>query len=583
MSNRPPRGSALFLDAATLILATCLAHLPLLMGVIAQATDHFIHYRWASTFADSLAAGVLSPSWEAVSRGGLGDPVFVYYVPLYYYLVALLDRVTGDIWLAMRMLLIGMSLLSGLGVLVFSRRCGLGFWTARALAGLAVLAPMPVAVGELLNSYPWTVASGLLVFVVMALVRVLGAEGMPRARDLALLAALCGALSWLHSLTTLTFAFVLFFACAADWALHRLRWRLGLAYLACGGALLLGMLLSAANFWPAVSAFDLVTPTAFLKTVNVAWDNSFALPVLTPVYRSAVSYITPLGIGMVLAALAALAWRLRPLGRAERLLLWAAAIGFFLSIEPSYPVWAVFKPLQYVQRPFRFLTPTVACLVVLAPLLLARWSRQGRPVAAALRGFGSAPAALLMLGAWALTDVALHARLMQQALHDPQTYFAAPTPAVRAEFYETPEHLLRGAGDGWKAFLEAGGWPAYCAEAGAECRAEPVSPEHPVWTVTLSAPQRFRLPMIAFPAWQLQVDGESVALNWAEGVGLVELDLPAGTSRIEAVWAPLPQQSAGRIMSLAALAILALLVIAPGVIALRSRKAALPSGSTPTA
>lgn len=86
---------------------------PLVLNQLIPQGDYVIHLRWATQFAGGLADGVAYPRWAFASHSGLGDPTFVYYQPLFYYVVSAVKFFTVDIDRAVRVsILIGNILLA---------------------------------------------------------------------------------------------------------------------------------------------------------------------------------------------------------------------------------------------------------------------------------------------------------------------------------------------------------------------------------------------------------------------------------------------------------------------------------------
>ncbi len=61
---------------------------PLLFGKLVPQVDHITHLRWSHKFYLALTEGWLTPRWAFASHYGLGDPTFLYYPPLLYYVAA---------------------------------------------------------------------------------------------------------------------------------------------------------------------------------------------------------------------------------------------------------------------------------------------------------------------------------------------------------------------------------------------------------------------------------------------------------------------------------------------------------------
>jgi uncharacterized membrane protein len=77
--------------AAILLLCAVLLWLQPLVGLrLPHQNDLLIHLQWSDQFLAALREGWLLPRWAAASHEGLGDPTFMYYQPLFYYVTSAL-------------------------------------------------------------------------------------------------------------------------------------------------------------------------------------------------------------------------------------------------------------------------------------------------------------------------------------------------------------------------------------------------------------------------------------------------------------------------------------------------------------
>jgi hypothetical protein len=81
-----------------------------------------------------------------------------------------------------------------------------------------------------------------------------------------------------------------------------------------------------------------------------------------------------------------------------------------------------------------------------------------------------------------------------------------------------------------------------------------------VWEVSGARPAHLRLPLLAFPAWQLTIDGAAVPTASDPATGLISVGLPAGAHRVAATWKRLGVERAGLVIT--GLAVLALAILA---------------------
>jgi hypothetical protein len=86
--------------SAALALALVL-HFPHFGSHTGDPNFDFCTYHWAKEYAQRFAEGWLYPRWTFFARYGLGEPIFVFYSPLYYLLTALLTLTGLGTWNAM--------------------------------------------------------------------------------------------------------------------------------------------------------------------------------------------------------------------------------------------------------------------------------------------------------------------------------------------------------------------------------------------------------------------------------------------------------------------------------------------------
>jgi hypothetical protein len=534
--------SNLLRDLTWSLMAAVVCCGPLIFDFHMGATDHWIHYRWASQFVDTLSSGRLLPNWEANSRGGLGDPVFVYYPPLFYYGVAACTFLFGEVWLGTGAFLFILTTMLGYAGIRFAQSCGLSGWEARISGILFVMSPAALSVLGTINAYPWFMGYVLTSFLVMTAYRFFQKPvGLPQALQLA---ALVAALSLSHTLSTLTFLALfgtsLFLVLLV---LHRGPMPIvsfGFALL----AIMLGLGIAAFSLYPMLTTLDLVSPTGFLETAGRSWSNTFLLPVTTDNFKHSVTtipVIPTIGMVIVLSLRRALEGR----NRGELILILAAVTGFILATELSYPLWKSVEPLHYVQRPFRFFTVTSISITTLFVISIGAMAKQGITTAKWRRSTLTGVFTLCCL-----TLVILHGRTAVEILRYgfPETH-----EGLRAEFYVTPEHLPKGADDGWQDFLATGGWQAHCNREGLKCTVLLEGLESYNWHIETNEQANVLLPLMAYPAWSIHIDGLPAATTMEPANGLITVALGRGQHEITAEWQLLPEQRIGRWISLVAL------------------------------
>jgi hypothetical protein len=134
-----------------------------------------------------------------------------------------------------------------------------------------------------------------------------------------------------------------------------------------------------------------------------------------------------------------------------------------------------------------------------------------------------------------------------------------------APYAAQAEYRLATQGDHWKDYYRAGGLDAECAEKMLNCHTLEANSRYQAWSVSGSQPARLRLPLLAFPAWQVTVDGAATATTIDPATGLISVELPAGTHRVAAVWQRMEVERAGLAITVFAVLMLAVLAFRQGL------------------
>lgn len=139
------------------------------LKVIAQ-NDLLIHLRWTEQFYAALHEGRWLPRWAYASQNGLGDPTFMYYQPLFYYIDGVFRLLGCSAQYAL--VLTGMMPFVMLAVPLYrliSPHCGWR-WT---LAGTALIlcSPSFFYVPSSMGFYPFTLGIALSALLVIESVR----------------------------------------------------------------------------------------------------------------------------------------------------------------------------------------------------------------------------------------------------------------------------------------------------------------------------------------------------------------------------------------------------------------------------
>lgn len=562
-ASRPGKGRLNpWLAGALLLAFVLLLWAQSLLGLkLSRQVDILVHLRWSDQFLAALQEGWLLPRWAWASFGGLGDPTFSYYQPLFYYITSawsLLGFTAPQalLWGALTpFVMLGLILYAA----IFKHYDG-----KRALlaACFVVFCPVLFFLSAQMAAYPWTLSLPFSILFIRESTRDRGIDGPRPARVAILLALLC--LSHLLSalialLATGVGRLVLQPPARRNLARHA-GWLLGVA---------LGLALAAFFVYPAVSQLHLINPDGWTGGANFDWRRAFAFPTFTFMQYglrwAAIQWpFALLALGMCLLVLLArrgleptpgqlLARRFAIVGLA------ALALGS----ELAYPLYAALPPLQKLQFPYRFVfVAAILGSIALALHLLdggwARWNKLLRVAALALVAGYCAQTLLLQ---WQLFKAG-------EVLPQREQYMQG--------MFGQPEYLPAVRGRQWKEYVENGKLIGECQRLAIACTPARNDGTHG-FAATIETPRAVdvRLPIFAYPAWEVSVDGAHRPLAADPATGMTLVRLAPGKHEVALHWAGLPADTIGRTVSLAALAVV-LLMLAFG----RRRRVVTPQGAS---
>lgn len=503
--------------------------------------DMLIHLRWSDQFYSALQEGKWLPRWVPASFNGLGDPTFFYYQPLFYYISSVF-RVLGfeperAVMLAAAVPYV---LLAGIAYGAILKRHAHDWALAGAVLVLA--SPPLLFVTTHMGFLPWSLGIPLSVLVVMESLR-----AQPRPARLAVLLCLTSLSHLLSAEMALLCAgvsrLVLYVRPRPHYAVE-IRWCIGVA---------VGLALAAFFVYPAVTQMHLINPDGWTKGQTYHWKAAMLFPTFTRVLFGsrwlAFQWPIPLIVlGMALFVVVG-QWR-RPGPRSDAWRLAVSALAALaLGSELAYPLYALLRPMQTLQFPFRFL-PLAAILAGIAFVLHlceGGWRNAARPMRIV--------AMLLVLG-YAAQSLYVEWDVYRYGKHLPSR------DSYMAGRFGQPEYLLAVRGPHWDDYIKNGKLAGECARLQIRCD-EPAPHLTHAYAAVIDTPRAvtLRLPMFAFPAWGLSVDGAPQALRADPDTGLVLVDLAPGRHAVGLHWAGLPAERTGWVITLIALVALAALLL----------------------
>lgn len=524
-----------------------------------------LHYHITRNMVEGMRMGEWGLDWAGLLEGGRGSSLFTFYPPLFYWLTGIISRGGG-------VSILDSLKLATLLILVFNQ------WTVWRLAGfylarrgegqvsgwprlaaslLGVALPGLALVGINRGFLPQALGMGFLPLVIEGAGRILEGE-RGRAAQLSLVGGLCGVvLAHAISAYLTVVALGLLLVSQGGWR-ERIWWRrLGVV----AGLCLLSAGLTAFFWLPQVVEMGWVKMDLHIEKQDYHDYLLFAAAANDSPYRRAwqglneVAGLVTIGqSGLVLVA-GLLAWRRRSGAPVERSLIRfavaSAVFGFLISLPQLEIIWRVVPGLPFVQFPWRWqpVTGMMGGLLVVLAFRERRgsggwWRLVGGVVVSGLliaglfltiqlcRPYGGAETArqlAALTGSGAQWPSLAHAE--SRALQD----------GGSADFLRYTANLVYFR----PRTAETTIYPAVDQPGGLEIRSGAArvterrrTPEERHFLIEATTPLRARLVSYAYPHWRATRDGAPLPISIEAGSGLMEIELPAGSSEIRFDYRP---------------------------------------------
>jgi uncharacterized membrane protein len=529
---------------------------------LGNASGHDFGFHAASWLdaAGQWREGIAYPRWTEWANFGLGEPRFIFYPPLSWMLGAALSFLAP--WKAVPVVFIALvQVIAGLSAFALARRfLALG----AALFGAACYAANPYAllVIYMRSDFAELLACALLPLVVLAALQVVGLlENRKRSRPRAIAYfAVAYAGVWLSNAPAgvlASYSVALIFAWAAiTEGSSRPLWR-GVAGVALGLGLTSFYLLPAAyeqrwvNIAQAVS-LGLRPADNFLYTMgNDPEHNVFNW------IASTVAVVL-----MVMTGLAGIAAHRKAAKESEsvegerlwRVLLILSAAATLLMIRFTAVLWEQLPKLRFVQFPWRWMGILAVPYAYFLGAAVTRRRLGWIWGLAALAVTGGTSTFLVQHAWWDAEDIpALRAAIANDQgfdgtdEYDPlgDDHYSLPEKASRVEILPAEESE--------KTTPEA------------KVRMERWSAEEKELGVTSRVPVRLALRLLDYPGWRVEVNGNTVKPQHAEGTAQMILRLGPGAQRVTAKFVRTPDRTLGAVISVLGLLTLLALFNAGGL------------------
>ncbi len=543
-----------------LIVLTSMATLPFFVigedqkkgccgGAMPMTHDSWMHYNQMRSFDRGLASGRIYPRWDDETHDGYGAPTTSFYPPGAYYLTSAVYFLIRD-W---RWVWVGFYWLASFGsaaaIYLYARQ------TMSRGASIVAAAVYVFAPYHLINQYQRGAMAEFLSFVwaplsLLFAERLLG-ESSRRKQLLnaAGLAASFGAFLWSHPPTAYQFLLV-FGSCFAIWPIRRGEWR-KLAIV--GGALLLGSMLAASYFYPAILEQHLINADDVERTWP--YHASYVYDSAWQVYDRAVNpffvRIDRIWIFTVVAILVTAATLFIFKRRSGRVWLWTSAglLSCFLMTKYSAPIGKLIPKIEIGVFSWRMLALASLSVALLAGEVCSTAFRRKRLDNQTVPPEGGTNVLLLaaslpvLLGALAMSAWYVVWPMWRGQSFEPNpdhyNYATLPRGAPR----EVPKMEL-----------------AELAAGNGRVTIERWTPERRELRVELEEPDQLRLRTSNFAGWTALVDGQGVKIR--EGaVKNIVIDLPAGEHQVTLDFRSTPIRRAGNFITVLSFALLISIIV----------------------
>ncbi len=496
------------------------------LGIISGHDFEFHMNSWMEVLSQ-WKQGILYPRWAGLAHYGFGEPRFVFYPPLSWFLGAALGsflpwKIVPSVhqWIALA--------LSGCSMFLLARR----FMERRSAifaAALYVANPYYIVIVYWRSDFAELLAGALLPLLLLNVLR-----SEQEGRKIILPLALIVAAVWLMNLPSAvlaTYSLVLLIVFQA--ILHR-----SLRPLWVGtSALLLGLALAAFFVLPAayeqkwVEIVQVLSPGVrpqdnFLFTNNGNLDHDR--------FNLLVSVVTTAQIVLLLAAgFLSRRWRDRTPEIWLSVVAWGAAASF-LTLRFSFIFYRILPELQFIQLPWRWLLCMNVSFALLVTLASQRWLVRGLACIVML-------AVLVWVWHWAQPpwwDTAGDVAEMQDNQEE-------------GVGYESVDEYVPAGGDAYEINKDARR-VTYEGAGNSRIRVTEWTPESITFSAYVSQPGQLVLKLFNYPAWRAELNGHNIPTLTRPVTAQMMIPVEAGESRVHIRFTRTPDRTLGGSISFVA-------------------------------
>jgi hypothetical protein len=364
-----------------------LAILPAMLQGIPNNYDLQHHYHFAVPFYEALGAGNIVPGWLAESNYGFGDPVFRFYPPAFYYLIAATRAVAGGWYAASLVALTIVSVLGAYGA-YFAARSYVGPRDA-TVAGV-FYAFMPYHVSEVYQAALLAeFAGGAALLFAFAFVKRVSERG---SRHNVVGLSIAYALLLLTHLPLAVMGSIALFV----YAVFSVKVEnLGSTILRLMVSVLISLGLTAFYWSRMVFELGWIRSDGSHPNPLLDYRLNFLLSSFSPDQNLTLWWMNVLLAATVVMLLPALILFHRQTRNRNTIGLFVVLLfSIFMATPLSKPLWVLLTPLQRAQHPFRWLGVISAVVPILLAMATSSWVQIAKTK--------MRPFALLAIGALAI-------------------------------------------------------------------------------------------------------------------------------------------------------------------------------------
>jgi hypothetical protein len=475
------------------------------LGIPSGHDVEFHLYSWLEVLSQ-WKQGVLYPRWAALAHFGYGEPRFIFYPPASWTLGTILTAIFP--WKFVPGIFIWLALVaSGVSMFLLARQ-----WLDRRDAAFAAVLyavnPYHLVIVYWRSAFAELLAASLLPLLLLLVLRA-DAKNRPAAVALGLLLA-CAWLVNAPAAVMIHYSFALLLVFMA-W-----QRRSPSLLLVGAAAVLVGAAVSAFYLLPAIYEQRWANIAQSVSAGSRPLDNFLFVHTTDDEHDAFNRLISWVAVAEMLMTFAA-AWLARSWGRKNRsfwylLVAWAAVCSV-LMLSASNPLWSILPKLRFMQFPWRWSLCLGIPFTLLVTFAVKKWTARAAVYLATL---------CLLAFVW--------------------HHFQPPWWDSSADMREMQENMATGAGyEGTDEYTPMGADPSAVDKTARRVTVD--GPAHaPIhvfqwdansksFTAEMSAPDNLALHLFNYPAWRVEVNGNTVQPEAREG-GQMLVPVQAGTNSV---------------------------------------------------